>query len=484
MTEQSTRRILEINDVALSAADASGILTTSPGQIICGDAATDGMLVGRAASERRRINPRATHDRFWSALDQTPLPHPAGPARSNADLVWVHLREMLASLEPSVDGHEEDRARPSWTLVVPAAYDDEQLALLLGIARSLGLEVDRLVSAPVAAAVAAAPGEDSLVVDAHWHRFSADLVGVAGNAYRLDPDGAFDGRGPGGRGLGALFDTWAALVTDAFVAQTRFDPSHDAVIEQRVYNSLPGWLAQMARGEDVAAELDAGTHRYRAELSTQAFVDAAEPFYRVLTDRIEQAGAGALVVRHRLAGLPGLAERLAGAGGGNPFWLDDLDVARCVLEMPSARHAPAGGDTEGAVPLTLQWTGRRHSAGGVAAKPGKDEAREPGLEQTRGEPPDRSPQQPAKKRDTVPTHVLIDGHAVAIDRAGRALSEHWRIKRESDGPVVLVGDPAQPESQQATINGDTAGEREALESGDRVAIGNTEFMLLRVEDGG
>jgi hypothetical protein len=436
-----TRRLLEINDVALLVADAGGNLVTSPGQIICGEGPHEELRVGRAASERRRINPRATHDRFWAALDQAPLPYAAGPARSNADLVWLHLRELLSAL----DRGEED----SWTLVVPAAYGDEQLALLLGIAGSLDIRVERLVSAPVIAAAAAGTDSHSVIIDAHWHRFSADRVAASGPGHRLDSDGVFDSRAPGARGLGALFDAWATVVNDVFVSQTRFDPSHDAVVEQGLYNRLPEWLARMERGEEVVAELDVGEHRYRAELSAPAFVAAAEPFYRGLTDRIRQAGADTLVLRHRLAGLPGLAQRIAEAGFAEPRWIDQDTVVRAALELPPAGTAGA----DGAVPLTL-------ALGGATAPEAGD------------------------SNDRAPTHVLIDGSALGIDAAGRALNAHWRLVREPDGRVMLIGDADAPEHSPAAINGRSAPLRAALDSGDRVVIGNDEFVLLRVEDRG
>ncbi|MEX2499860.1 MAG: hypothetical protein WD397_13405 [Wenzhouxiangellaceae bacterium] len=468
MPTDPTRRLLEINDVALLVADAGGTLLTSPGQIICGANGRDEMFVGRAASERRRINPRATHDRFWSVLDQTPLSHPAGAARSNADLVWLHLRELLAALER----HDLES---SWTLMVPAAYDDEQLALLLGITRSLELQVDRLISAPVAAAATAASNMDSLVIDAHWHRFSVDPVGMSGDTYRFDPQSAFDGRGSAGRGLAALFDAWAARVNDAFVAQTRFDPSHDAVIEQRLYNHLPHWLAQMARGEDVVAELDLGEHRYRAELSPETFIATADPFYRVLTDRIGDqidnrtghARDTALVLRHRLVALPGLVQRIAETGCEVTCWLDEHDAARSVLELSAT---PDSG-TDGAVPLMLEWNVGEHSPGSPATTP--EHATQPAGES-----------RPAPADPPAPSHILVGGRALAIESAGRELSQHWRIEREPDGRAVLVADPAGTASETAMINGRPAGKYSPLESGDQVRIGADDYVLLRVEESG
>ena len=458
------RKLLEINDVGLVVADAGGKLATSPGQIICGEGPREQLKVGRTASERRRINPRATHDRFWSALDRAPLPQAAGPARSNADLVWLHLRELLAALDRDQDA--------TWIIIVPAAYDDDQLALLLGIARSLDMRVERMVSAPLAAAAASGTASRSLVVDAHWHRFSADRVDVSESAYRLDPDSVFDNRAPGGRGLCALFDAWANVINDSFVAQTRFDPSHDALVEQDLYNRLPEWLAPMTQGEDVVAELNVGEHRYRAELSAGSLIAAAEPFYRVLTDRIREAGTDKLVIRHRLAGLPGLAQRIAQAGFTDPHWLDEHAVARTLLELPAAATDHAGD----AVPLTLELNrgaGRGDDSGA-----------------------------PAMAAAAVPSHVLIDGSALAIGVAGRALTDNWRLGRDPAGRVVLATERDASARTSARINGRPAEAGAVLEIGDRIAVGGDgnddddsnddddgnrgqqEFVLLRVADGG
>ena len=441
------RLVLEINDVGLMVADAGRTLATSPGQIICGEGPREKLRVGHAASERRRINPRATHDRFWSTLDRTPLPYAAGPARSNADLVWLHLRELLATLDRAED--------ESWIVVVPAAYDDDQLALLLGIARSLEIRVERMICAPVAAAAAAGTASRSLVIDAHWHRFSADPVDVSESAYRLDPDGVFDSGAPGGRGLGGLFDAWANVINDSFVSQTRFDPSHDAAVEQGLYNRLPEWLSRITQGEDVVAELNVGEHRYRADLSAAALITAAEPFYRVLTDRIRQAGANTLALRHRLAGLPGLEERISAAGLANVSWLDEHAVARTALELPAGTDGADSG-----VPLTLELN--RGAA-----------------------PADAS----SMAETSVPTHVLVGGSALAIDEQGRNLTAHWRIARNAGGRVVLVADPNAPARPAATINARPARDGAVLENGDRIAIadgdnGDEEFVLLQVADGG
>lgn len=465
-----TRRLLEINDVGVTVADDGGNLVASPGQIICGDGAREKLRVGRAASERRRINPRATHDRFWAALDEAPLTYAAGAARSNADLVWLHLRELLAALDRGQD--------ETWIVVVPAAYDDHQLALLLGIARSLDLRVERLVSAPVLAASAAGAGRHSLIMDAHWHRFSTDRVVASETGLRLDPDGVSNGQSPGGRGLGALLDTWATVVNDSFVAQTRFDPSHDADIEQRLYNRLPEWLDRMTRGEDVVAELDVGEHRYRAELPIAPFIAAAEPYYRGLIDPIRESGADTLILRHRLAGLPGLAQHVAEAGFAESHWLDEQALVRTALKMPVRKL----DEVSDAVPLTLVF-----STTSMSGKP-RDLEPESGAAGGDESADDASADDESVASDAKPTHILKDGSALAIDASGRALTAQWRVKRVADGQVVLAAEVDAASPRSATINGQPAEDGDALQIGDRIAIaddggnGDKIFVLLRVAD--
>jgi len=441
-----SRRVLEINDVELTVADASRVRVRSPGQVVCDDdAERGGLLAGDAAVKQRRINPRATYDRFWAWLDRKPLPRPAGQAQCHADLAWFHLREVLR--EDAVEDGPED-GPGDWLLAVPAELDDEQLALLLGIAQNLGLSVAGMVAAPVAAAAASGAAGNCVVLDTQWHRFSAVAVARDAGRWRLQSAVA-----PGGKGFAELMDAWAALVSEAFIAQTRFDPGHDANSEQELYNRLPEWLDQLDRGAGVAAELTFAGHHYRATLEPQPFVEAAEPFYRPLLERIEQSGDCDVVVRHRLAGLPGLLEALRRRAAGEVIGIDEQAVAAHSLERADsiAGASPSGG---------VHYACELPVAAEAAAAPAQDG----------GHPP-------------APSHVLIDGRAVPIGGAGLALSGgsgHWRLAREDDGRVWLTG---QPEAA-AEVNGEPAGERAALAAGDRVSLGGRDYLLLQVEGNG
>ena len=46
----------------------------------------------------------------------------------------------------------------------------------------------------------------------------------------------------------ALQQAWTDRVASEFVRRTRYDPLHEAASEQRLWDALPGWLAQRLPG--------------------------------------------------------------------------------------------------------------------------------------------------------------------------------------------------------------------------------------------
>jgi len=434
-----SRRVLEINDLGLRVADAEGARVESPALIVSGEyRAGSGILIGAPADARRRINPRATHDRFWFALDDSPLPRPVGPARSHADLAWLHLQALLRELD---SGRDADRP---WTVVVPGEMNSSRLALLLGILASHDLRVDRLVPAPLAAAAAAAPQTHCAVLDVHRHFFSLVQVNYRQGTYQPESDPA-----PIGRGLGALMDGFAELVVEAFLAQARFDPSREAEIEQVLYDRLPGWLARLADEREVDAELPAGSHQYRAKLEPGRFIDAARSFYTPLRERLGELDSGALVVRDRCKGLPGLSQLLDEFGRSKPLWLEPDVLFERAFGLPPALSE--SGRDQG-VPLMLSWP----ETGAIPAR--------------------AAPARPVGPR---PSHVLIDGRARKIV-PGLVLADGWRLALNDDGGVRLDGEGP----VEVRRNNQPVGAGTVLEVGDRIQVGSRDFVLLRVEGHG
>ncbi len=134
------RLALELADAGLLALPEEGeAAAPSPGLAIV-DGET--IIVGVEAAARARLTPRRLHDRFWSAISEEPLGQPFGRGLRTADLAWTHLSELWKMAGRGIDGV---------VLAVPSGYEEAQLGLILGVARSAGLPVDGMVDASVAA---------------------------------------------------------------------------------------------------------------------------------------------------------------------------------------------------------------------------------------------------------------------------------------------------------------------------------------------
>ncbi|WP_439639069.1 hypothetical protein [Nevskia sp.] len=311
-------RVLEFNDAALTLADAERVHATSPGFAF---AEGRRLLLGEAARQQFRAQPRKTRFRYWYQLDQAPLDSPFGEARSHADLAWAQLSALQAA---GADG--------KLLLIVPSSFDSAQLSLLLALARAAKLDAVGLVDAAVAAASTVDVMPTVLHLDVQLHRWWLTRM-RAGT--EIDRSGGEDLSKPG---LLAVWDACAGVIAEAFVRQTRFDPLHSAATEQALYDRLPNWLAQFGRGVAVTLELPAGLRSHRASLPADALNGALAALSGLLASGVAAAMTDAarttVLLSARAAAVPGLAEAIAAACGVRPQPLDALAPARGAL-----RHA-------------------------------------------------------------------------------------------------------------------------------------------------
>ncbi len=214
--------IIDLNDCALKLWH-DGVTVASPGY-----AWFDGRhyQFGTAALATRRRTPRSVNARYWSHLDTQPLTPALGPARHHADLVHDHLHSL----------HQMSGAPESVLAAVPGCMTREQLSLLLGIVEALPFQMAGLVHRTAALAASSAVA-DGVHVELQLQQlvatpFSTDRGSVtAGQSQRIP-----------GRGLLALFDQLASIISQQFINQTRFDPLRSADSEQSLYDQLPGLL--------------------------------------------------------------------------------------------------------------------------------------------------------------------------------------------------------------------------------------------------
>lgn len=298
---------IEINDAGIRVGDPSGRADRRVGSCP-GIALIDGgaILTGSAAADQARLKPKRVHDRFWSRLDTSSLSPPFPADLSRADLAHAQLNDIWRRTGSAASGV---------IVVAPGSHSDQQLGLILGIARACGMPVNGLIDAALAAAALADPpaGGDPaagslLHLDLQRHRVVVTEL----------TRGAELCRGPVHQservGLASLHATWMREIARIFVHRTRFDPLHVAAAEQSLYRQLPGILASLCRDTGAVVELDAAGKMHAIELSRQDVAAPAADDYEVMARMVsgrQRPGAEAvLLVSHRAAMLPGLAQHL------------------------------------------------------------------------------------------------------------------------------------------------------------------------------
>ncbi len=455
---------LDVNDVGLVALrdGAAHPLPESPGLALL-----DGerVRVGADAAAQARRKPRFVHDTYWDRLDTgaAGLPFPDGVTR--ADLAHAHLQALRAAAGGEVS---------EVFLAVPGFWSTSVLGLLLSVARAAGLPVVGLVDAAVAAAALGQPGEALLHLDLTRHRsfVTAMTQGASVVRTRVVP--------AEGRGWAAFEETWAGAVAGQFVRETRFDPRHDGTSEQALHDALPGWLGELVLRQSFPAALRAGGLEHRVELTRAGLLAAARDLYRGLTEQVsllKRTGEPATVLlSHRAARLPGLAERIREIRG---VTVVELHLAAAVSgALQNRDHLRHAGE---ALPFVTRLPS--------GLSEGERQVSVPALE-----PP--MPLSGVRR----PTHVLLDGIAHAVDtRAlalgtappadGRALalrgdttgiSRHHCTVQAADGECV-VDDHS---SWGTFVNGERVTGRAVLHVGDRLRLGSpgVELLLIALEE--
>jgi hypothetical protein len=448
---------LEINDVGLVLVRDGEIVAEEPG---CAMLDGGSVETGSAALRRARLKPLYAETRHWQELGTAALPRPMPAAATYADVAYAQLAALAAALP--ADARDTLLAVPGW-------YSREQLAVLLGVAREAGFEVVGLVDAGLAAASLEPVPESVLQLELATHQSVLTVLDHGGELRRSGCEVLPR------HGWLALQQAWLDLVAAAFVRRTRFDPLHEAASEQRLWNSLPGWLEALEREPVVSLTTEAAGAPLSVELSREDFAASAAATYDALLHAVQRArparGPLQLRVSHRWARLPGLADRLAG--------LRDCEVRelpRGAAALGALAYERVLRRDPGALVLVQRLPVPLRAAGAAPAAP--------------------APSVPAAAR---PTHLVHRGLAwaivaeplaigAAVPAGRRALAVpagpgvsrlHCTLTRAVDG--VWLEDLS---TYGTFVNGERIGGRTSLRAGDRLRLGNpgVECELVRVVD--
>lgn len=294
---------LELIDSGLVVAERQGadarIASEAPGFALLEDNQT---LTGAAAAARVRLKPLLAHSSYWRGLSTEPLTRPSRLVGTSADIAFEQANELLRPYKGDPEGV---------VLAVPAGYTREQLGLLLGVINETGVPVAGLVDAGLAASSLDPAAARVFHLELELHQALLTICeyvggqrpGLKRTRYEIAPK----------RGLLSLYQTWMAMIAAEFVRRTRFDPLHEAASEQRLFDQLPQWLAQLETQSPLTLTMQFGDRTLEIELTREQFIAAAEEHYADLVSFVQNARiAGAAIdlrLSHRVAALPGLRAR-------------------------------------------------------------------------------------------------------------------------------------------------------------------------------
>jgi len=185
-----------------------------------------------SAAKNCRRSPQEINSRYWQQCEQSAIANNAAGMRHSADLIWRHLGELK-----QLHGLQE------LVLVVPSHYQAGNLQLLLGIAKSCGLEVVGMVNKSVLALHDQVSGDGDYVhLDIQLHQTVSTVVTVAAGRAKL---GSVEIIQNGG--IQAMQDALLKSIQHSFIQNDRFDPLHYASTEQQLFDQLPSLASDIER---------------------------------------------------------------------------------------------------------------------------------------------------------------------------------------------------------------------------------------------
>ena len=410
--------------------------------------------IGSPASDVARLTPRLVSADHWTMLMR------AGREVSSGirSIIRAELRARLAGVSPS----------GSLQCAVPASLSSEALSVVLALMQQEGFEVGAFHDAASLLVANSGLTGTTIVLEMGLGHVSATRVESDRDVRR----GASTTRY--GAGVLALHQCWLQKLAEAMVLHTRFDPLHDGLSEQRLYDGLETAYSTAARTGVAEIALPTGTGVARISFSRDQFAEAASSIYAealgVLHEHRSAGSRSNIFVDERVVQFPGFLERLASLRGCRVFSYS----ADLVSRVASDESISAAADGS----VSFQ---RRYSL-----RPTLDIPTEVDLSEFRS------------TVDRPPTHALLDGKAVALpsgileigrglDVDGLRLGEglagisrlHCALQGDESG-VTLV-----PYSPQGTwLNEERVRGRVRVCSGDRLRIGTPGVVIELIAVGG
>lgn len=434
--------VFNINDAGIQLSLEGELLRTSPGYAVLDN---NSLLIGETASEQAKLLPRWTNTRFWSQLDTNPLSSGTSRIRHHADLAFAHLEDLWRTVSDQCE---------NTIVVVPGYFSNEQLSLLLGLAKECQMPIGGIVDQSIIAASNLPLHQTILHLDIHLHAITLTRINNTGSLVRKQVSIPVEA------GLFTLWDRWANIIAEQFIQATRFDPMHTASTEQQLFNQLPNWIAGLGAAPSHAFSLDIEGTTHSVNVARDVLMQGCTSIYPQMVQAIRgelSADRGtSLLLSHRFAGFPGLRESLKLVNGINIVELPPLKASSSAL----AHAADIMGDSS-AVSHVLQLNAGESLADNAVAA-----------------------------RSTKVSHLLWHHHAFPIGHGIRIGEDLSNGPVDSADPVCTI----YLRNQQLTIeserpelvklNGRSVTGSMSLSPGDRIVINGEELTAISVNGNG
>jgi len=317
--ELSDAGIIAVGGTPQRLLEIDGVAKESPGFAL---PEKNQLAVGKAAEQKAHVFPRLVTSHFWDQLNTEPLDHP-GPytQRNHAEIAYSHMAQIWNQIQDH--GTEI-------IVAVPGFYDQDQLGILLGIAKELGLPINGFIPIALAASSSPCPQKALFYLDMHLHRTEINLLDQGDHLTCQDSIIIAE------KGLAHLYREWVVSIAAEFVRSTRFDPLHQARSEQELFDRLPTVLKQLHKHSSVDFEMSGGSRTYRVTLTRELFMKKSQPLFAEIGRVVEKKLAhhnqlpdgAAIQLSHRIARLPGLKESLAAM---HPAQFIELDAGAAAM---------------------------------------------------------------------------------------------------------------------------------------------------------
>ncbi|MEM8498807.1 MAG: hypothetical protein AAF542_12345 [Pseudomonadota bacterium] len=250
-----------------------------------------GLLFGEQAKKRARLQPLQINNRFVQQLTMVETPELNPYARHHADLAYRFLQFA----------HQQTKGMERCVFIVPPNYDEQHMAVLLGVAKQCAFDAVGLLDQTVAVASHAVHSLPGVFCDLQLHQMVIGGFDIDGDHVQRTTTLSLDGFG-----LLDLHERWVRIIADAFIQQCRFDPLHDAAVEQQLWDLLPEKLHNNA--SDTVFQFDL-LNKHHAKIERDQLLAPVEALYQQMDSRLNSFGVvEQIICGDRLAGLPGFAE--------------------------------------------------------------------------------------------------------------------------------------------------------------------------------